>query len=50
MSRVAALAFDPNRTLFRGINKYKQIHPFNEKRGKGFRKIIANQSFYFRNN
>ena len=34
-----ALAFDPNRTFFRGINKYKQIHinPFIKKEGKGFK-------------
>ena len=33
-----ALAFNPNRTFFRGLNKYKQIHPFIEKkRGRGCR-------------
>ena len=30
-----ALAFNPNRTFFRGMNKYKQIHPFiGKKRGE----------------
>ena len=34
-----ALPFDPNRTFFRGINKYKQIHIFiyRKKWGKGLR-------------
>ena len=34
-----ALAFDPNRTFFRGINKYKQIHIsiYRKKKGKGLR-------------
>ena len=50
-----AFAFDVNQTFFRGINMYKRLqYPFIEKkRGQGLRegrKMIANQSFYFRNN
>ena len=48
-----ALASDPNRTFFRGINQVQtNTYQLIEKKrgGKKNRKIIANQSFYLINN
>ena len=46
-----ALAFDPNRIFFRGINKNKQmhIHLYIKKRGKGLREGSRNMKPAFSN-
>ena len=41
-----ALAFDPNRTFFKGINKYKQIHTsiYRKREGKGIKRRIQKEA------